>query len=197
MAWVAGLGAFANAVAGMDANSRAEDFQNKQLGFQQQELDWRKQQYRDEQALFGPMRGKLVNLASSDDPLYWGETKDQIDQNFADGFRSAEENAMRTGTLDSNLKKSWDTNAMLTKASILSKAWLQGKKDKNSLALALLGRDNSAALGSRVGDTSGSGARLMGDISNQWAGNARNAWAGASSGAASAAELYSKNDGWT
>jgi hypothetical protein len=115
------------------AQSRAMDLQQSALAADQA---FRQQQYADYQKNYGPLEQKLIQQASSEQPLNLGPNWSRIQSNFDTAGRNNETSLARKGMLGSGLDV--NNNLESGRAYALSNAFSQGLQNRQALQMQLL-----------------------------------------------------------
>jgi hypothetical protein len=115
------------------AQNRAMDLQQSALAADQA---FRQQLYADYQKNYGPLEQKLIQEASSEQPLNLGPNWARIQSNFDTAARNNETSLARKGMLGSGLDV--NNNLESNRAYALDNAFSQGLQNRQALRLQLL-----------------------------------------------------------
>lgn len=190
------IGGMFSMIGGQQAASAAEDASRRQEAMAQQDINFRREVYNQQQALYGPLQQRLVALANSDQPLNWAQVSGQISNQYSDQARQI--NQMGGQGQFGGLK--YDRLAKLGLANATGRvaAYNQGLLNRLNLGTQLVGAGQSATMGAAQMYAQGMGtqSQVYGQQAATFGSAAANAYANAGktiSDATLAYSLYNRN----
>ena len=185
------IGGMFSMIGGNRAASAAEDAARRQEAMAQQDLNFRREVYNQQQALYGPLQQRLVALANSDQPLNWAQVSGQISNQYSDQVRQI--NQMGGQGQYGGLK--YDRLAKLGLANATGKvaAYNQGLLNRLNLGTQLLGAGQSATMGAAQMYAQGMGnqSQVYGQQAATFGSAAANAYASAGNSVGNSIATYS------
>lgn len=160
----AGIGAAASLYGSSKAKKSADSAMRQQQDMFQQDLAWRKMLYDHYQNVYGPIEQQMAKEALSTEPLGYAQQAQAIETQAGEARRSLGESMAQRGLSGSGLDVGSLAGLAAAEVGAKSKAYAEGIDRRRNLAMGMLAKDPSVALGQNV---SGGFGRL-GDLYGQY-----------------------------
>ena len=144
MTWVAVGTMVVGAYSAYANNKAAGKAGDQQQAMYQRDLDSREAFQRQQQQLYGPLEQKMIEQASSDQPLYYGQMSGAIQGNYDQAQRGLNTQMAMRGMSGSGLQGAQSTGLEMGRAGALSGAFQQGLQARTNLGMNVLQRYNPA-----------------------------------------------------
>jgi len=176
MTWVAVgsmvVGAY-NANQSGKAAGKATDQQNAMY---QQDLASRQAFQAQQQQMYGPLEQKMIEQASSDQPLYYGQMSGAIQGNYDQAQRGLNTQMAMRGMSGSGLQGAQSTGLEMGRAGALSGAFQQGLQARTALGMNVLQRYNPFQNQANVQQGLGQMGEFYGQQANKFNQAAASGW---------------------
>ena len=118
---------------------------DQQSAMYQQDLASRQAFQNQQQQMYGPLEQKMVEMASSNQPLYYGQMSGAIQGNYDQAQRGLNTQMAMRGMSGSGLQGAQSTGLEMGRAGALSGAFQQGLQARTALGMNVLQRYNPLA----------------------------------------------------
>jgi hypothetical protein len=173
VAWVAALyGAYQAYENNREAGKKA-DQQQQVYG---RDLSMRQNLSDQEKQLYGPLESNLLSQASSNEPMYYGQTSGQINKQFGEARRNLASQEAVKGMTSSNLNGATGTGLELSRMGALGSAFQQGLTARTQLGTAMVGRYNPLQLAEYTSGGLGQLGNFYGQQANLYGTAAAQGW---------------------
>ena len=157
-----------SAYQGIQAQNKASDEADQQRGMEEKNLAFNQQRYADaqarrdkEEALFNPIKQRVIGEAMADKPAGWDQESNMINQGYGDVIRR---NASANG--NSGVNAALSQAASLGKTSTLTGAYANAKERQRQALAGLMGTGMQSAqfMTSDINQTGKEASSSMGQI---------------------------------
>jgi len=132
--------ALASGYNAYESNQKAKEQQRMQEQQYQGDLGMRLGLQGQQAGLYGPLENKLVQEASSDQPLWYGQMAGQVNQQYDAGQRNVAAQMASRGLGGSALQGATTAGMEMGRAGALSQAFAQGLQARQALGLNMVSR---------------------------------------------------------
>jgi hypothetical protein len=165
-----------SAYQGMKAQDAASDEAEKQRQMEEKNMAFNQQRYQEsqarrdkEEALFRPIKERVIGEAMADKPAGWDRSENLINQQYGDVVRRAS-----MGNANSGINAALVQGAGLQRASTLTSAYADAKERQRQALTGLMGVGMQSAQ-SMTGDVNQAGSQYGSQMGNTASSYGRNA----------------------
>jgi len=176
MTWVAVGTMVVGAYSAYANNKAAGKAGDQQQAMYQRDLDSREAFQRQQQQLYGPLEQKMIEQASSDQPLYYGQMSGAIQGNYDQAQRGLNTQMAMRGMSGSGLQGAQSTGLEMGRAGALSGAFQQGLQARTNLGMNVLQRYNPAQNQQNMQQGLGQMGGFYGQQAQQFGNAAQQGW---------------------
>jgi hypothetical protein len=171
------VGAGLSLMQGKSAQKAAGEAAEKQEALTREQMAERKQQYAEQERIYGPVRDKLIRENMAETPPDYEKYADTVKRNYGKIYRAPLAYGGNTG-----LGAAMVQGARMREASDLAGAYTQAKEAQRKNLMALLGKDQSVALGQAYAGGMSGPANLYGQQAAMLGQTAANQYGAAAKG---------------